>query len=71
MAITRPKSHGRIVFDDFLGVDFTSSETEVDARRSPNCVNMIADNTGRPRLRDGFSKIISQNIGHQDILRNF
>ena len=62
MAVTRPKSHGRIVFNDFLGVDFTSSETEVDARRSPNCVNMIADNTGRPRLRDGFSKIISQNI---------
>lgn len=49
-----------IVLSDFLGADFTSSEGEVDARRSPQCVNMTAGKAGRPQLRTGYMNAVEQ-----------
>jgi hypothetical protein len=40
-----------------LGVDFLSDQTEVDARRSPDMVNMISDFGGNPVKRDGYRRV--------------
>ena len=44
-------------YGSFAGVDFTSAVTEVDERRSPNAVNMIADINGFPKKRFGWKTI--------------
>lgn len=58
MAYSSPKPCKSIVIKNFLGVDFTSAETETDARRSPSSVNMISNLSGRPELRTGYDLII-------------
>ena len=35
------------VIDEFLGVDFTNSPSNVDLKKSPNGVNMIRDVPGK------------------------
>ena len=45
------------IYDNLLGVDFRSDQTEVERRRSPNMVNMISDLGGNPIKRDGYRKV--------------
>lgn len=45
------------VYDNLLGVDFRSDQTEVERRRSPMMVNMISDLGGNPIKRDGYRKV--------------
>lgn len=43
-----------IRFKDFLGVDFTTHESEVEAKRSPDALNMISGTQGSVDKRKGF-----------------
>lgn len=47
----------QLIIDSFKGVDFTHDDMAIDARRSPDAVNMICDQGGRPELRPGFKRI--------------
>ncbi len=60
MAVTRVKPRRVIRLSDFMGVDFTSAETEVSPERSPESVNMIAGKSGRPELRPGYESAIEE-----------
>ena len=44
-------------YGSFAGVDFSSAVTEVDERRSPNAINMIADVNGFPKKRFGWKTV--------------
>lgn len=54
-----PKSPSKSVatIDNFLGVDFTNSPSNVDENKSPNAVNMIRDVPGKVRKRMGYEVI--------------
>ena len=43
--------------DRFGGVDFTTNETQVPTRRSPDALNMIADEKFFPVKRAGYEKL--------------
>ena len=45
------------VIDEFLGVDFTNSPSNVDLKKSPNGVNMIRDVPGKGRKCMGYETI--------------
>ena len=45
----------RFEISDFLGVDFTTVESGVDAKRSPDAVNMISGKTGSMDKRLGYA----------------
>lgn len=51
------------IYDNLLGVDFRSDQTEVERRRSPNMVNMISDLGGNPVKRDGYRKVAESYAG--------
>ena len=51
------------VYDNLLGVDFRSDQTEVERRRSPNMVNMISDLGGNPVKREGYRKVANAYAG--------
>ena len=51
------------VYDNLLGVDFRSDQTEVERRRSPMMVNMISDLGGNPVKRDGYRKVAEPYAG--------
>ena len=51
------------VYDNLLGVDFRSDQTEVERRRSPMMVNMISDIGGNPIKRDGYRKVAEPYAG--------
>ena len=44
-------------YDNFKGVDFTNDSTNVWYRRSPDAVNMLPDESGRPFKRTGWEVI--------------
>ena len=44
---------------EFLGVDFTTHESEVNTRRSPDAVNLISGQTGSMDKRFGLKKVTS------------
>lgn len=44
-------------FEQFKGVDFSASPGDVAVYRSPDCVNMVADLSGRPVKRYGYECI--------------
>lgn len=44
--------------DRFGGVDFTTNETQVPTRRSPDALNMIADEKFFPVKRAGYEKLV-------------
>lgn len=46
-----------IQYNNLLGVDFQSDQTEVNRKRSPNMVNMISDLGGNPIKRNGYRRI--------------
>ncbi len=48
-----------LVVDKFAGVDFTTTPTKVDFRRSPSAKNMIADETYFPVKRTGYKSMAS------------
>ncbi len=43
---------------NFRGVDFNSELGAVDPSRSPDCVNMISEQSGRPVKRFGYEKLL-------------
>lgn len=47
-----------IGFDQFKGVDFESELGAVSTSRSPDCVNMISDQSGRPVKRFGYERML-------------
>lgn len=47
----------RVIIDSFLGVDLSSSPTDIDKKRSPAAPNMMPDTKGNPRKRPGFEKV--------------
>lgn len=51
------------IYDNLLGVDFRSDQTEVERRRSPDMVNMISDLGGNPVKRDGYRKVAESYAG--------
>lgn len=51
------------IYDNLLGVDFRSDQTEVERRRSPNMVNMISDIGGNPIKRDGYRRVADAYAG--------
>jgi len=44
----------RMELSSFRGVDFSSSQGDVDPSRSPDCLNMMLDRGGRPVKRLGY-----------------
>lgn len=46
----------RYVFEDFRGVDLTSTPAAISERRSPEAPNMIRDIPGKVRKRQGYQK---------------
>lgn len=46
--------------NDFLGVDFTTHESEVNSRRSPDALNMISGYQGSMDKRTGLRRLIEQ-----------
>lgn len=65
-----------MTIDEFLGVDFTNSPTNVDLRRSPNAVNMIRDVPGKVRKCMGWEVVKEyQGLGkvianHETVIEN-
>ncbi len=53
----RNKAEKTFEITSFLGIDLSSSEADVDKRRSPNAVNMMPDSLGNPIKRTGFEKV--------------
>lgn len=47
------------VYEDFRGVDFTNDPSNVWYRRSPDAVNMLPDEAGRPFKRTGWEIVLS------------
>ena len=47
------------VYDNLKGVDFTNDSTNVWHRRSPDAVNMLPDESGRPFKRTGWEVAVS------------
>lgn len=45
-------------FDQFKGVDFESELGAVSVSRSPDCINMISDQSGRPVKRFGYERML-------------
>lgn len=48
-------------YDNFRGVDFTNDPSNVWYRRTPDGVNMLPDEAGRPFKRTGWEKVITAN----------
>lgn len=61
-----------VQFNTFRGCDFTNAGTDMDADKSPNCVNMIRDVPGKIRKRMGyeFVKKFHGNINGYHYLHN-
>jgi len=62
------------VYDNFKGVDFTNDSTNVWHRRSPDGVNMLPDDSGRPFKRTGWEVAVTieeleSAIGDTEILK--
>lgn len=55
--------------DKFGGVDFTTNETQVPITRSPDAVNMIADEKFFPVKRAGYEKLHDYLSTYTDFLR--
>ena len=49
---TKPKYKEEI--ETFLGADLSNAPNNVDIRRSPSCTNMIRDEVGKVKKRDGI-----------------
>lgn len=47
------------VYDNLKGVDFTNDSTNIWHRRSPDAVNMLPDESGRPFKRTGWEEIVT------------
>lgn len=58
-------------YSGFAGVDFSSAITEVDDKRSPDAVNMIADLNGFPQKRTGYETITDALLGRVNGIFNF
>lgn len=56
-----PKSPERNIYQitNFLGCDFTSSPSAVDANHSSDCINMIRYMPGKIRKRMGYSPVVT------------
>ena len=52
-----------VSINTFRGCDFTNAGTDMDADKSPNCVNMIRDVPGKIRKRMGYK--LDNNYGAQ------
>lgn len=50
---------GRKSYKRFRGVDYSTDETQIDDRRSPRAVNVIADEGGAPERRWGWRTVLS------------
>ena len=50
-------SRSILVIDEFHGVDFTNSPTNVDEKKSPNAPNMIRDVPGKVRKSMGWHTV--------------
>lgn len=61
MAIELPKAAKvyTTTYDNLKGVDFTNDSTNVWRRRSPDAVNMLPDESGRPFKRHGWNILLS------------
>ena len=46
-------------YDNFRGVDFTNDPSNVWYRRTPDGVNMLPDESGRPFKRTGWKKVVT------------
>ena len=46
-----------VVIQQFRGVDFSSDSTQVDVSRSPDALNMIADQAFFPIKRTGYKRV--------------
>lgn len=57
-----PIKSNRFEISDFLGVDFTTVESEVNTRRSPDSVNMISGFQGSMDKRTGLRKFPGQKL---------
>ncbi|MEG0784759.1 MAG: hypothetical protein RR389_04970 [Christensenella sp.] len=56
-------------FSQFKGVDFESELGAVSTSRSPDSINMISDQSGRPVKRFGYEKLIQLNARINGIFR--
>lgn len=55
-----PIKSNRFEISDFLGVDFTTHESEVNTKRSPDALNMISGYQGSMDKRTGLRRLIEQ-----------
>lgn len=46
-------------YDNLKGVDFSADSSQVSRRRSPDCLNMIPDESGNPEKRKGWSALFN------------
>ena len=49
-------------YENFRGVDFTNDATNIWYRRSPDAVNMLPDESGRPFKRHGWKTVITNDL---------
>lgn len=49
--------------DYFGGVDYSTSQTQIAENRSPEMLNMIFYDKGRPEKRTGFDKLYANSLG--------
>jgi len=55
MAASAPQK--KVAYEKFRGVDFAANPGEVDETRSPDALNMISDQSGRPVKRFGYEMV--------------
>lgn len=53
------------VYHQFLGVDFTTDDTNISDSRSPDSINLIADAAGFPEKRLGWRTIHNYSCEHE------
>ncbi len=61
----------RLTIDQFRGVDLSNSPTNVSDTRSPDAINMIPDQAGKPVKRTGYYQVASfgERINGRHLLR--
>ena len=54
------------VYSQFLGVDFTTDDTNISDSRSPDALNLITDAAGFPEKRPGWRVLQDYSCEHEE-----
>ena len=56
-SVPKQRQASRVNIEEFLGIDLASVPNNVSINRSPSCPNMIRDEVGKVRKRDGITLV--------------